>query len=117
MPTAHSCRLLRKRYGVCINPIKRAARIGRCRESGAAVSRLYVFGSPPITPGAAFAARLAIHPIVDRAVLLAGALLRARSCLTIPRDNAEHGPEFPHRECSSRDTEPSADSSPGSDLG
>src|SRR5215467_8994670 len=34
----------------------------------------------------------------------AGARLRARSCVAIPRDNAEHMPEYLHRECSSRNT-------------
>ena len=35
----------------------------RCRESGAAVLQLYVSGSPPITPAAAFAVTPAIHPL------------------------------------------------------
>ncbi len=77
----------------------------RCRESGAAVSRLYVSGSPPITQDAGFVVTSAIHPTADRAARLADARLRARSCVTIPRDNAEHRPGYPHKGCSSRDTE------------
>src|SRR5207344_2252399 len=64
----------------------------RCRESDAAVSKLYVFGSPPITLSAAFAARPAIHPTADRVARLAGAPPRARSCLAIRHDNAGHKP-------------------------
>src|SRR5215831_3469975 len=88
----------------------------RYRVSAAAVSKLYASGSPLITRGATFAARSVIHPTVHRAARLAGAPPRARSCLTIPGDNAEHRLESPHRECSSHDTEPSVDSSPGLNL-
>src|SRR6201987_6042388 len=89
----------------------------RCRESDAAVSKLYVFGSPPITLSAAFAARPAIHPTADRVARLAGAPPRARSCLAIRHDNAGHKPAYPHKQCPSHDTAPSDDSSRGSDLG
>src|SRR6266702_7674777 len=86
----------------------------RCRESGAAVSRLYVSGSPPIARDAGFVVTSVIHPTVDRAVRRAGVRRHARSCVTIPRDNAEHRLEYLHRECPSRDTELLSDSSPGS---
>jgi len=65
--------LVRKRTESASTRSSERPELDRCRESGAAISRLYVSGFPPITPGAAFAARPAIHPIVDRAALLAGA--------------------------------------------
>src|SRR5206468_10890115 len=51
----------------------------RCRESGAAVSRLCVSGSPLITQDAGFVVAPAIHPTVDRAAQPAGAPPHARS--------------------------------------
>src|SRR5438045_288270 len=77
----------------------------RCRESGAAVSRLYVSGSPPVTRGAGFVVAPAIHPTADRAAQPAGAPPHARSCVATLPDNAEHKPGYRHKECSSRDTE------------
>ncbi len=42
-----------------------------------------------------------MHPTVDRAVRHAGARRHARSSVATLPDNAQHRPEFPHRECSS----------------
>jgi hypothetical protein len=53
-------------------PLHRAG-LTRCRISDAAVSLLCVSGSRPKTQVAAFAARLAIHPAVDRAAPRGGA--------------------------------------------
>src|SRR5216683_972959 len=88
----------------------------RCRESGAAVSRLYVSGSRPKTRVGRFAARSAIRPAVDRAAPPGGARRLAESCSTIPLESAQHKPGCQHKECPNRDTAPSVDSSLASNL-
>src|ERR1700723_507920 len=88
----------------------------RRRESGAAVSRPYVSGSRPKTRIVRLAARPAIHPAVDRAAPRGGARRLAESCSTIPLDSAQHRLGCRHKECPSRDTAPSIDSSRASNL-
>src|ERR1700746_1458996 len=77
----------------------------RYRESAVVVSRLYVCGSPPITRDEVCVVTSAIRPTADRAARHADARRHVRSSVATVGDNAEHRPEYPHKECSSCDTE------------
>ena len=67
-----SCRLLRKRCGVCINAIKRAVRIGPMQGIWCSSFEALCFRLSANNSGRRFRATSAIHPTADRVARLAG---------------------------------------------